>query len=156
MASVSVSHLILFIASMVIAASVAGVFTTNVDQLAEAIDDQGVQVSDNVRTSVSIISDSGSENIYNETEGNLTLYIKNIGTQNLDADKRQIDVLVDGQFVTDEDIGLRVLDTTDQFTWGTNEVIELEISRTLDAGDHRAKVIVNGDEEVIEFRVTNE
>ena len=156
MASVSVSHLILFIASMIIAAGVAGVFTTSVDQLADAIDDQGVQVSDNVRTSISIISDSGSENIYNTTEENVTLYVKNIGTQNLDANKRQLDVLVDGRFVTADDLSMRVLDTNDEFTWGTNEVVELTIARTLDAGDHRAKVIVNGDEEVIEFRVTNE
>lgn len=155
MASVSVSHLILFIASMIIAAGVAGVFTTSVDQLSNAIDDQGVQVSDNVRTSVSIISDSGSENIYNATEENVTLYVKNIGTQNLNADKRLVDVLVDGEFVRDDDLSLRVLDTPDEFTWGTNEVVELKISRQLDAGDHRAKVIVNGDEEVIEFRVTN-
>lgn len=155
MASVSVSHLILFIASMIIAAGVAGVFTTSVDQLSNAIDDQGVQVSDNVRTSVSIISDSGSENIYNATEENVTLYVKNIGTQNLDADKRLVDVLVDGEFVRDDNLSLRVLDTPDGFTWGTNEVVELEISRQLEAGDHRAKVIVNGDEEVIEFRVTN-
>jgi flagellar protein FlaG len=156
MASVSVSHLILFIASMIIAAGVAGVFTTSVDQLANAIEDQGVQVSDNVRTSISIISDTGSENIYNTTEENVTLYVKNIGTQNLDADKRQVDVLVDGRFVTDDDLSMRVLDTNDEFTWGTNEVVELKIARTLDTGDHRAKVIVNGDEEVIEFRVTNE
>jgi flagellar protein FlaG len=155
MASVSVSHLILFIASMIIAAGVAGVFTTSVDQLAGAIDDQGVQVSDNVRTSISIISDSGSENIYNSTEDNTTLYIKNIGTQNLNADKRQIDVLVDGEFVTDSDITIQVLDTADEFTWGTNQVLELTIQRTLEAGDHRAKVIVNGDEEIIEFRVNN-
>lgn len=155
MASVSVSHLILFIASMIIAAGVAGVFTTSVDQLSNAIDDQGVQVSDNVRTSVSIISDSGSENIYNATEENVTLYVKNIGTQNLNADKRLVDVLVDGEFVRDDDLSLRVLDTPDKFTWGTNEVVALKISRQLDAGDHRAKVIVNGDEEVIEFRVTN-
>lgn len=155
MASVSVSHLILFIASMIIAAGVAGVFTTSVDELSSAIDDQGVEVSESVRTSVSIISDSGSENIYNSTENNVTLYVKNIGTQDLNADKRLIDVLVDGTFVADSEMSIQVLDTADEFTWGTNQVLELTIQRTLDPGDHRAKIIVNGDEEIIEFRVNN-
>lgn len=152
MASVSVSHLILFIASMLIAASVAGVFTTSVDDLAQAINDQGLQVSDNVRTSIAIISDSGSSNIYDDGNGEITLYVKNIGTQNLEPDQRQIDVLVDGEFVAGSNISTQVLDTPDELVWGTSEVLELQIQRSLDPGDHRVKVIVNGDEEVIEFR----
>ncbi len=156
MASVSVSHLILFIASMVIAASVAGVFTTSVDDLAQAIDDQGLQVSDNVRTSISIISDSGSDNIYDSEAEQLTLYVKNIGTQDLDAEPRQLDVLVNGEFVSDDDMEIRVLDSPNEHTWATNDVIEITIERQLDPGDHRVLVIVSGDEEVLEFRVTEQ
>lgn len=153
MASVSVSHLILFIASMVIAASVAGVFTSSVDELSQAIDDQGVQISDNVRTEIEIISDSGSNNIYNDTDGNVTLHVKNLGTNDLIPEERFIDVLINGEFKTDSQISVEVLSDGDPDTWSQNEVVRLEIDHTLGDGDHRAKVIVNGDEEVIEFRV---
>lgn len=155
MASVSVSHLILFIASMVIAASVAGVFTSSVDDLAQAIDDQGLQVSDDVRTSIEIISDSGSDNIYNDTgtPGNVTLYVKNTGSTNLIPEPRHIDVLVNGEFKADDEIGVEVVSDGNEGTWARNGVVKLTIAHDLDEGDHRVMVIVNGNEEVIQFRV---
>lgn len=153
MASVSVSHLILFIASMVIAASVAGVFTSNVDRLSEAIDDQGLQVSDNVRTDVEIISDSGSDNVYDDTVSEVTLHVKNIGTNDLLPNATQVDVLVNGEFQPSGNLTIEVLGTGDPNTWTENEVVRITISQSLSPGDHRAKVIVNGDEEVFEFKV---
>lgn len=155
MASVSVSHLILFIASMVIAVGVAGVFTTSVDDLSQAIDDRGVQVSDNVRTSVDIISDTGSDNIY-DGAGNTTIYVKNTGSQSLDPEIHQIDVLLDGEFVGSDELEISVLSDGNEDTWDRNEVVELTITRELGTGDHRVLVIVNGDEETIQFRVNEE
>lgn len=153
MASVSVSHLILFIASMVIAASVAGVFTTSVEDLSQAIDDRGVQVSDNVRTSIDIISDSGSDNIYDDTENTTTVYVKNTGSQRLNPVASQIDVLVDGEFRTGDQLTITVLGDGDPDRWDRNDVIEIVIDGELDPGDHRVVVTVNGDEETIQFRV---
>jgi flagellar protein FlaG len=152
MASVSVSHLILFIASMLIAASVAGVFTSSVDELASAIDDRGVQVSENVRTDVEIISDSGSDNIYNG--GNVTLLVKNIGSNDLVVSDTQIDVLIDGQFQTSGDVSVELLGEGER--WSPNEVVrvEIDVPGGLSSGDHRAKVIVNDAEAIFEFRVS--
>ena len=154
MASVSISHMILFIASMLIAASVAGVFTTSVDRLSGAIDDQGLQVSDNVRTDIEIISDNGTGAcVYNcAGNGNLTLLVKNTGTQRLAAQPDQIDVLVNGQFQPASDKHVEVLGDTD--TWDRGSVIRLNITEPgLESGDHRARVIVNGDEEDFNFRI---
>ncbi|MFC7073717.1 flagellar protein G [Halovenus rubra] len=153
MASVSVSHLILFIASMIIAAGVAGVFTTSVEDLSNAIDERGVQISDNVRTSVDIISDSGSSNIYDGTSNTTTIYVKNTGSQSLNPVVRQIDILVNGSFKTSDDVSATVLSEGNPDTWDTNEVIELQINDHLSTGDHRILVIVNGDEETFKFRV---
>ncbi len=153
MASVSISHMILFIASMLIAASVAGVFTTSVDRLSGAIDDQGLQVSDDVRTDVEIISDNGTGAcVYNcDGNGNLTLLVKNTGSRQLSAQNEQIDVLIDGQFTPASDKTVTVLGESD--TWDRGVVVRINVSAPgLPAGDHRAKVIVNGDEEVFEFR----
>lgn len=153
MASVSVSHLILFIASMVVAASVAGVFTTSVDDLAGALDDQGLQISDTVRTSVEVISDSGSDNVYDDDAGEVTLYVKNVGTRNLNAESAQLDVLLNGEFVVGDDLAVEHVEDPDAATWGTSEVVEVTIDRNLEPGDHRVKVIASGDEEIFEFRV---
>jgi flagellar protein FlaG len=149
MASVSASHLILFIASMLIAASVAGTFTNSVGRLSEALGEQGTQISQEVRTDVEIISDSGSDAIYDDTDDVLTLLVKNTGTGDLDAESRQIDVLVDGQYQTNVTVTL----VGDATQWSQGDVVQVDVGVTLNAGDHRAKIIVNGDEEVLEFRV---
>ena len=149
MAGVSASHLILFIASMLIAASVAGVFTDTVGRLSQAISEQGLDVSQDVRTDVEVISDSGSSAVYNSSgNDNLTLHVKNTGSQPLPPEPDTIDVFVDGQY--EVDVTLTLLSGNTQ--WVPGDVVKLEIHQTLSAGDHRVKVIVNADEEVFEFR----
>ena len=149
MASVSITHLVLFIASLLVAASVAGVLTDEVGRLSEAINDQGLDASEDVRTDVEIISDSGSSaSIYDPGTQNITIYVKNTGSQQLVASADGMDVLVDGEYQTN--VNVTVLDDT---TWDTNDVARVRIYRPggLSTGDHRIKVIVNGDEEVFEF-----
>ena len=141
--------MILFIASMLVAASVAGVLTDTVGQLSNAIDDQGLQVSQDVRTDIEIISDSGSSAVYNsDGNDNITLHVKNTGSQRLPSDGQSINVFVNGQFETDVEVTL--LDGAE--TWRPGEVVELEISEAGLSGDTRGEVVVNGDEEVFEFR----
>jgi flagellar protein FlaG len=152
MASVSVSHMILFIASIIVAASVVGVFTDSINQVSEAIDQRGLSVSENVRTDVQIISDSGSDAVYDDGTGNITIHVKNTGTETLAARADRIDLLVDGEYETDFEV--TVLGGAE--TWGTGGVVLMEIEPNdgngLNAGDHRVKIIINEDEEVFEFR----
>ncbi|WP_435174438.1 flagellar protein G [Halorussus sp. AFM4] len=149
MASVSSSHLILFIASLLIAASVAGTFTQGVQRLSSALGDRSLDVAKDVRTDIEIISDPGSGVIYNSSGNeNVTLLVKNTGSLNLAADSDQVDVLVDGQLQTDVTMTI-----ADGETWMVGNVAQLEIDTgTLNSGDHRVRVIVNGDEETMEFR----
>jgi len=146
-ASVSSSHLILFIASLLIAASVAGTFTQGVQRLSSALGDRSLDVAQDVRTDVEIISDSGSDAIYDDSTDTVTVLVKNTGSLDLPADSDQIEVLVDGRYQVD--VTVTVLDGE---AWRVGNVVELEASETLDAGDHRVTVIVNNDEEVLEFR----
>jgi len=148
-ASVSVSHLILFIASMLVAASVAGVFTDTVGQLSGAIDDQGLQISEDVRTDVEIISDSGSSAVYDDGTDTTTIHVKNTGTETLAATSGIVDVFVDGRFETDVTVTL----LGDASSWRSGEVVRMEIEESLTTGeDHRIKLVVNGDEEIFRFR----
>ena len=152
MASVSTSHLILFIASLLIAASVAGTFTQGVQRLSSALGDRSIDVSGDVRTNVEIISDPASGAVYDAAAGEngvVTLLVKNTGSRDLEASSDQIDVLLDGRYQT----GL-TLEVVDGPAWTVGNVVRITIplARTLGDGDHRVKIIVRGDEEVLQFR----
>ncbi len=134
---------------MMIAASVAGVFTDSIGQLSGAISEQGFDVSSDVRTDVEVISDSGSDAIYNSTSATITLYVKNTGTERLAAEPGELDVLVNGQFVTD----YTVTRADGDGDWQPGTVVRLDIQRSLALDeDHRVQLTVNGDQEVFEFR----
>lgn len=148
MASVSTSHLILFIASMVIAGSVAGVFVNEVHRMSGALTDQSMDVSSDIRTDVQIISDPQAGNVYNGSE--ISLLVKNIGTQRLDSSRHQVDILVNGEYVSKQNISVQVV--AGGPSWGVSDVVEITVTFDLAAGDHRVLVIVNGDREVLEFR----
>lgn len=150
MASVSTSHLILFIASLIIAASVAGTFTTGIQRLSGALGDKSYDVSHDVRTDIEIISDPGSNAIYNVSGNeNVTLLVKNTGSENLKGESDQIDVLLDGRYQSN--VSVEVVDGTD---WDVGNVLRVTIGNTPLSSDedHRVKMIVNGDSEVLEFR----
>jgi len=61
MASVSATHLIIFVASLVIAAGVVGTLTTGVERVSSSIDDGSLDVSQQISMDMSIVSDSGAE-----------------------------------------------------------------------------------------------
>lgn len=148
MASVSITHLILFIASLLVAASVAGVLTQEVSRVSEAINDQGLDASTNVRTDVEIISDSGADGVYDPATNNITLYVKNTGSEPLEGRPGELDVIVDGEY--QPDLFVTVVDGS---SWDRNNVARVRVNYpNLPDGDHRVKVIVNSDEEVFRFR----
>lgn len=157
MASVSVSHLIIFIASLMVAAAVAGTLVVNVDRISGSVSDQSIETSESIKTDVEIISDTGSDAIVDETENEVTLLVKNTGSTNLVVDPRQMDVLLNGQYVVEDDLTVTHVSDDDESTWQTGEVVEvvihLEDDQDLTLEDNnRVKVIVNGNEELIQFR----
>lgn len=152
MASVSMSHLVLFIASILIAASVAGTLVTGVDQVSEALADQSLETSDEIATDIEIISDAGSDALYES--GSVTVLVKNTGDNSLVAESGFVDVLVNGTFVGAEDLTFEVVGSGSQ-TWYPNDVLRITIDRTLGGGDNRVRVSVSGSEADLEFRVEN-
>ncbi|MCO8253394.1 flagellar protein G [Haladaptatus sp. AB618] len=151
MASVSTSHLILFIASLIIAASVAGTFSTGIQRLSGALGDRSIDISHNVRTDIEIISDPASEAVYNASGNkNITLLIKNTGSENLKGSSDQIDILIDGKYQSN--VSVKVVDGTYWDVGNVARVIITPSTQLPPGNDHRVKVIVNGDSEVLEFR----
>ncbi|KZN23600.1 flagellar protein G [Haladaptatus sp. R4] len=151
MASVSTSHLILFIASLIIAASVAGTFSTGIQRLSGALGDRSIDISHNVRTDIEIISDPASGAVYNASGNeNITLLIKNTGSENLKGSSDQIDVLLDGKYQSN--VSVEVVDGTYWDVGNVARVIITPSTQLPPGNDHRVKLIVNGDSEVLEFR----
>lgn len=150
MASVSVSHLIIFIAAMLVAGSVAGVLTTTVNDISNAIDDQGPSVSDDIRTSIEIINDPGAQ-VVNDTDGNtIELFVKNTGSRELTTEPDNIDIFINGQFSTADSV---VVVSNDGDSWGRNVVVQMDVNDDLDAlndasgAENRVKVVVDGAED---------
>ncbi|QCS41364.1 flagellar protein G [Natrinema versiforme] len=154
MAGDSVSTLILFIAAMLVAAGVAGTLVTNVNELSNSVDTQSADVTDKIDTDIEIISDPGSDAVYNSDGAeNVTLLVKNTGQKTLADDGTGLDVLVNGSYISDEAMTVTVQD--DGGPWRRGTVAELEIDQSLATGaEHRVQVTVNGAEEVFEFYVS--
>jgi flagellar protein FlaG len=144
----TVPSLVMFIASIVLAAAVSGVLIDTVGGVSRAVDAQGGDLADNIETDVEIISDAGSP-VYDAGNGTVTLLVKNTGQRSLPADATVIDVLLDGQYQTD----VTVTEVTGSTDWGEGDVVEVVVEvGSLDAGDHRVKLVTRGDEEVFIFR----
>lgn len=143
MASVSVSHLIIFIAAMVVAASTAGLLTTTVGDISNAIEDQGFSASDEIRSDITIINDAGGTST---ADGNLTLYVKNTGSSQLPTQQSTVEVLVNGAF----EPGVEEVSLLDgAAVWGSGNVVEIVVSAdNVDTGENRVKVTVEGAEDV--------
>lgn len=149
MASVSSSTLIIFIASILVAASVAGTMTSGVQRLSGALGDRSVDVSQEIQTDVEIISDAGSPgSVYDGGNDTLTLLVKNTGSKSLPAAPGTFDIIVDGEYATS-----LTVEVVDGSSWEPGNVARVTASGvTLSSGDHRVVVIVNGDREVLELR----
>lgn len=151
MSGVSASHLVIFIASIVVAAGVAGTLVTQVDRVSQSIADQSEDVEEWIDTDVRIISDTGSsESIYDGGTGNLTLYVKNTGASELRPDPDGVDVLVEGRFKSPSTV-TRV-DGGDETVWPSGSVVEVVVEDVDVEGETRVAVSVKESEDTIRFR----
>ena len=149
MSGVSASHLVIFIASIVVAAGVAGTLVTQVDRVSTSIVSQNEDVEERIDTDIRIISDTGQpDSIYDSGTDNLTLYVKNTGGTELTPDTGSIDVLIEGSFNSPDTVS-RVDGQNDRWPPGT--VIEVTVEGIDISGDTRVTVSVRENEDTIRF-----
>jgi len=146
MASVSASHVILFIAAVAVAAMLAGTATGVANDVSTAIRDTGEDYGETLDTDFAIISDSGSSAIYNDSNTTVTLLVKNTGANVLPTDPNRIDTLIDGKFIQETDI--TVLDGD---YWRPGNVARITLDTTLDDGAHRVVVRTNERRSLLTF-----
>lgn len=151
MSDAGVSQLVLFIASLLVAASVAGVFSVEVGRISDDIDDLGLDASEKMRADITVISDVGSQVYDVDGNGTVRLYVKNTGTRTLPADPDRIAVVLDGEFQPAGNLTVTVLEAAD---WTPGRVVRIEVDAPgLSSGTHRVTVNVDGDREVMEFTI---
>ena len=151
MAIVSSETLILFIATVLVAGSVAGALTGGVNQLSSALGDRSLDVSEEIRTDIEIISDPGSGAVYNDTTDTVTLLVKNTGSNTLAGSPETIDVVLDGAYRAN-----LTTEFVDEDAWLPGSVLRVQVRNVaLPAGeDHRVVITVHGNTERFAFRTT--
>jgi flagellar protein FlaG len=147
MADSAIPGMVIFIASVLVAATFSGVVVDTVGVMSQAVEDRGRVTGDDLRTDIEIISDPSGP-VANTTH--VTVYVKNTGTRWLPASGGGLDVLVDGNYAGNTTAQL-VSDTGAR--WRPGEVVELTVPVALTAGDHRLVVIAGADRETFDFRV---
>ena len=94
--SLTGTHVVFFIASVIIASAVSGVFLTVIDGVMTSFSERGKRIEENLDTKFIIINDPD----YIPTSGNFYLfYVKNIGSKSLATTNDTFNIFIDGEIV---------------------------------------------------------
>ena len=142
----SISQIVFFIAAVVVAGSLAGVFIGISYSMGQTIQQRGDAIAQDLQTDITIINDPVRMPYAN---GSLTIYVKNTGEASISISS--ITVMVDGQVINE---------TTFIPPAGSNgmllpeKVLEFHIPIVLNSGDHFARAVTgNGMSDKLEFRI---
>ncbi len=155
MAGISVSHMILFIASLMVASAVAGVLIAGVDQVSNSVADRSADVSEDIKTDIEIITQPSAGDETEVYDGSsVKVLVMNTGTEPLPADAGATVITINGQLVSESDIDISRADGSAEGYWARNDVVEVVITDSgyVDSGDNQLQITVNGDHEQIHFR----
>jgi flagellar protein FlaG len=144
-AGASATQMVFFISSVIIALSVVGAIFMNVQSLSSAVIVGSKTLSEQLKTDITVINDP--EIIPNSSRLIHTFYVKNTGIQELDTN--YITLIIDGTMVTN--LNKTILEGGQ--TWLTGDVLMINATVPLAAGNHNLRVITaNGIEDTFPFR----
>ncbi|MDD1772096.1 MAG: hypothetical protein LUQ09_04175 [Methanomassiliicoccales archaeon] len=145
MSDSSTPQMIFFIAAVMVAASMSGVFIGIGYEMAQSVMDRGEEITDTIETRISIINDPA---MMPYSEGVLTVYVKNLSP---DTINKHLDIFIDGIYVDDVTLDLDLNDTE---VWGPDVVQTVWIDIALSTGDHAIKVVLsNSVYDSLDFRI---
>ncbi|WP_445475032.1 flagellar protein G [Methanococcoides methylutens] len=150
-AETAITHMIFFIAAIIIAMTVIVVMTSNVQSLTGATASSSKVLSEQIKTDITIISDP--EIIpYNSTLKEYTFYAKNTGRTDLDTE--YIDVFIDGLHVDPQNLELEFFEPDVLWQPGNTLVIDVKVTTEMTEGDHRILIAAeNGKSDSMDFRI---
>jgi flagellar protein FlaG len=142
----SVTHMIFFIAAVLVAGSMAGVFLSVGYEMAKKIELESESMTEAMQSDIAIINDPAMMP-YDGTS--LTLYVENTGSSTLMTSG--LFVMMDGSYVNDT--VLQVVGRSGA-EWIPSTVLQITIDISLVPGDHNVKVITgDGEADSLTFRV---
>lgn len=133
----AITHMIFFIAAVVIAMGVVAVLSVNIQSLTGATYLGSKVFSDQIRTDITIINDPEVVP-YDSYEKCYTFYAKNTGASELNTEF--VTILVDGMLIEPSDVQSSVIDGDVVWRPGDVLVVNVTMSSALNAGDHRVKI----------------
>ena len=156
MSGVSASTLVIFIATILVAAGVAGTLVTTVGDISNSAETRGDAITESIDADIELLNDGGGSNFYDEPstdESEITFYVRNTGSTALTQDPADIDVLVNGLFVPEADLAIDSSNGDNDGVWAEDEVLEIVVSldRQLDGSGNRLTVSTKGTERSLEF-----
>ena len=145
MAGVEVSHMIFFMAAVIMSVTVVGILSTNVLDVTDASSGSAKLLSNQMETDIKIISDP------DEIPGNRIFYVKNIGSFTLDGDL--VDIIIDGEYQTNSEYNLTVIGRSN-LVWERTDVLNITLDNAISSGEHTIRVITqNGVSDEMDFRI---
>jgi len=131
--SLTATQVVFFIASIIIASAVSGVFVVVINDVSSSLEERGNRVEDQLDYEFKIINDP--KNI--PTEGsNYLFYLKNIGGKKLATTNTTFTIFIDGELVVTSNFNFS--DTTT----GTDEVTTIYVvTSVISAGDHTLRLV---------------
>lgn len=163
MSGVSASTLIIFIATILVAAGVAGTLVTTVSDIANSAETQGNEITNSINANIELLNDGGGDKFYTETTADpaaqITVFVRNVGATPLIKEPSEVDVLVNGLFIDSSALEITSVDGDDgQRAWVEGEVIrvDIELADELTGSRNRLTVAASGAERSLEFNANTE
>ncbi|UGV40285.1 flagellin [Methanococcoides orientis] len=150
-AETAITHMIFFIAAIIIAMTVIAVMSANVQSLTGATASSSKVLSEQIKTDITIISDPKIIP-YDSTSKEYTFYAKNTGRTDLDTE--YLDVFIDGLHVDPENIEMEFFDQDVLWRPGDTLVVNMKVTDEMTTGDHRILIATeNGKSDSMDFRI---
>ncbi len=137
MPGTSISHMIFFVASIVVATMVVGGLYVVSQDFVDALEEKGQANSDSIRTRIVILNDPVAMPYDNVTD-ELHVYVKNVGTRGIDTSS--ILVFVDGFPVVPDNTTV-----VGGGEWIPATTLDVTVTVTIADGDHSLKVTAEHD-----------
>jgi flagellar protein FlaG len=134
--SLTGTHVIFFIASVIVAGTVSGVFIAVTMNVTTSISNRGDRVQEQLDTDFAIINDPDIIPVESIGTGEYYIfYLKNIGGAKLTTTNQTFQVFIDGELIA-----------VANYTFGTTsvlieEVTILYVKETIELGDHTLRVV---------------
>jgi flagellar protein FlaG len=130
--SLTGTHVIFFVAAVIVAGMVSGVFIAVTMNVTTSLSNRGDRVTEQLNTDFDIINDP---NIIPMTGSNYVFYLKNIGGARLTTSNQTFQVFIDGELIG---ITQYYFENTSIPAEG---VTSLYVNTTIPSGDHTLRIV---------------